>query len=276
MHDRYDRHLGLFGSAGQRRISETVAGIVGYGGVGAQVGQQLAYLGVRQFRILEHDMIDESSLNRLVGASPADVGLPKLDVATRTLRSVQPEAEIRGLPQRFAPDSASLLDDATVVFGCVDRDDARVQLLAHMSDLAIPYFDAATDTGETDTGLTWYGGRVAASVGNGCLMCMDVLDARTVAAAGMTGAERETQARLYGVPAAQLDRSGPSVVSLNGVIASLVVTEFMVYVTGLRDPRRVLTYRGERGVVSVDATTPRPDCYYCARFRAHDGTPRAS
>jgi molybdopterin-synthase adenylyltransferase len=276
MPDRYDRHLGLFGAAGQRRISETVAGIVGYGGIGAQVGQQLAYLGVRRFRIFEHDMIDETSLNRLVGASPSDVGLPKIDIATRVLRSVQPEAEIRAVPHRLGPDSASLLQDATVVFGCVDRDDARVQLLAYLSELGIPYFDTATDTGETETGVPWYGGRVATSLGDGCLMCMDVLDARTVAEASMTGVQRETQARLYGVPVDQLDRSGPSVVSVNGIIASLAVTEFMVYTAGLRAPQRVLTYRGERGVVSVDATAPQPDCYYCARFRAVDGASRAS
>lgn len=276
MPDRYDRHLGLFGSAGQRRIAETVAGIVGYGGIGAQVGQQLAYLGVRRFRILEHDMIDETSLNRLVGAAPSDVSLPKIDIATRTLRSIQPDAEIRAVPHRFGPDSASLLQDATVVFGCVDKDDARVQLLAHLSALGIPYFDTATDTGENAAGVPWYGGRVATSLGNGCMMCMDVLDARSVAEARMTSAERETHARLYGVPADQLDRSGPSVVSLNGVIASLAVTEFLVYATGLRAPQRVLTYRGERGVVSVDATLPQPDCYYCAQFRAMDGAPRAS
>ncbi len=269
MPDRYDRHLDLFGSAGQRRISDTIAGIIGYGGLGAHVGQQLAYLGVRRFRIFEHDMIDETSLNRLVGASPADVGLPKLDIATRTLRSIQPEAEIRCIPERFTPDSASQLDDATAVFGCVDRDDARLNLLAYASARGIPYFDSATDTGQTDHGQPWYGGRIASATGDGCLLCMDVVDAPTLAAAGMTGPEREAHARIYGVPAEQLGRSGPSVVSLNGLIASLAVTEFMVHVTGLRLPQRVLTYRGERGVVPTDATLPQPDCYYCTLFRAH-------
>ncbi len=276
MSERYDRHLGLFGASGQQRISQAIAGIVGYGGLGAHVGQQLAYLGVRRFRILEHDMIDETSLNRLIGAGPTDIDLPKLDIATRTLRSIQPDAEISCLAERFGTETAHALDDATVVFGCVDRDDARLELLAYASGHGIPYFDTATDTGETEQGMPWYGGRVVSSTGDGCPICMDVLDAQALALARMTDSEREAHARLYGVPVDQLDRSGPSVVSLNGLIASLAVTEFMVHTTGLRLPQRVLTYRGERGFVSIDTTVPRPDCYYCTRFRMHVAGPESA
>ena len=52
--------------------------------------------------------------------------------------------------------------------------------------------------------------------------------------------------------------------SLNGVVASLAVTEFMVYATGLRAPAPQLIYRGDRGIVTKSVDHSEPDCYYCS------------
>jgi hypothetical protein len=64
-----------------------------------------------------------------------------------------------------------------------------------------------------------------------------------------------------------LDQVGPSVVSINGVVASLAVTEFMLNVTGIRLAKRLLTYRGQMGVVTVKSEEPAPNCYYCKGIR---------
>jgi hypothetical protein len=53
------------------------------------------------------------------------------------------------------------------------------------------------------------------------------------------------------------------VVSLNGVVASLAVTEFMVFVTGMRAPAGQLIYRGETPVVRRVVDEPEPGCYFC-------------
>ena len=79
----------------------------------------------------------------------------------------------------------------------------------------------------------------------------------------MTEGEREEDERIYGVPREALEDRGPSVVSLNAVVASLAVTEFMVAVTGLRQPRRLLEYEARRGAVKVSRDPPKADCYYC-------------
>jgi len=103
--------------------------------------------------------------------------------------------------------------------------------------------------------------------GNGCLVCCGLLDVPD-AQAELAGVEdRRNRDALYGVERAALGRSGPSLVSINGVVASLGVTEFMVAVTGLRAPQRVLTYHGQRGVVGVLKDAPMPDCYYCRGIR---------
>ncbi len=64
-----------------------------------------------------------------------------------------------------------------------------------------------------------------------------------------------------------LARSGPSVVSINGVVASLGVTEFMVTVTGLRPLKKLLFYYGHGGTVRLRNDEPFPDCYCCKGIR---------
>lgn len=84
-----------------------------------------------------------------------------------------------------------------------------------------------------------------------------------MARSAMTPEQRADDDRIYGVPESALGDTGPSVVSVNGVVASLGVTEFMAWATGLRDPVRHLVYRGEQGHVRINTDEPAAGCYYC-------------
>jgi len=148
-----------------------------------------------------------------------------------------------------------------VIFGCVDRDVHRLELTETCAKHRKPYLDLASDTGGGDD--PWYGGRVVFCNGNGCLVCLKLLDQEQMALDSMTPTERAADERVYGVDRGALGQQGPSVVSVNGVVASLAVIEFMVHVTELREPRRQLTYRGDLGVVTKSLDQPEDGCYYC-------------
>ena len=64
-------------------LSSVRVGIIGLGGGGAHVVQQLAHVGVADFVTCDPDRVEESNLNRLVGAAAADAesGTLKTDVA---------------------------------------------------------------------------------------------------------------------------------------------------------------------------------------------------
>lgn len=47
-------------------------------------------------------------------------------------------------------------------------------------------------------------------------------------------------------------------------VASLAVTEFMVFVTSMREPAAQLTYRGEVPVFRRSLDAPESGCYYCS------------
>lgn len=261
---RYSRNEALFGVDGQERIANTKATIAGLGGLGSHVAQQLAYLGVRSFALIDFDIVTDSSLNRLVGAVESDVPAEtkKTAVAERMIRQIHPKASVKSLDGRIAdPGAETLIAWADVVFGCVDRDIHRLELTERCAKLRKPYFDLASDTGGGDD--PWYGGRVIFCNGTGCLVCLEILDQTQMTLDRMTPGEREVDRLIYGVDRDSLAQGGPSVVSVNGVVASLSVTEFMVHVTGLREPIRQLTYRGDLGTVRKSLDPPQEGCFYC-------------
>jgi hypothetical protein len=267
--ERYDRQLLLFGEEGQARIEATPVAIVGLGGLGSHVAQQLALLGVRSYGLIDGDITTRSSGNRLVGIAPDDAPARRLkvDVAERTIRTLQPEAAIVKVPTSFISyDGYAALAAADLVIGCVDRDSARLVLNEFCQAYEKPYLDIATDVGQE--GGLWFGGRILYSIGGElCLLCKDLLDQEALRADFATEAQRQEDDRIYGVPRAVLGQGGPAVVSLNGILASVAVTELMVEVTGIRPAHRSLEYKGMMGRLVVDQDPPAPDCYYCKGVR---------
>jgi molybdopterin/thiamine biosynthesis adenylyltransferase len=258
---RYARHIEFFGAEGQRKIAATRVAIVGVGGLGCHVAQQLAYLGVLDFALADADEVTESNLNRLVGAVPADVGAPKVDVVARMIEAIQPEARVRKAPRQFASARPPVeFEETDVVFGCVDEDPARLELVRYASARALPYIDLASDIAPEGE----FGGRIVfATNGERCLSCLGELDQHALARAQMSSEQRAADNEIYGINRDELEEGGPSVVSINGVVASLAVTEFMSWRTGLREPVGYLNYRGDRGTVGIRADPEREFCGYC-------------
>lgn len=267
---RYSRNIALFGAEGQRKVAATTVAIVGLGGLGSHVAQQLAYLGVTHYELIDNDVVTESSLNRVIGALPQDVSsrTSKVKVAKRLVKSIQPAADVSALEGRVArssdDDAAASIRKADVVFGCLDREAPRLFLTDLCSGFMTTYFDLATDTGGEDE--DWYGGRIVYCDGTQCLSCLDLLDQRLIRLEQMTEAELEIERRIYGLKGDLLGATGPAVVSVNGVVASMAVTEFMAHVTGIRPPAPQLVYRADIPRITLSKDTPRPGCPYCARW----------
>jgi molybdopterin-synthase adenylyltransferase len=262
---RYSRNIALFGAEGQRKIAETKVVIVGLGGLGSHVAQQFAYLGVLDYGLVDYDIVTKSSLNRLIGACKADdvVHAPKITVAKRLIETIQPAADVRVVEGKVdAEGTTELVARADVVFGCLDRDLPRLQLTELCTRHAKRYFDLASDTGG-DTDDAWYGGRVVFCDGTRCLSCLDLLDQEQIARDSMSAEQRAADARIYGVDRDALEGTGPAVVSINGVIASLAVTEFMALVTGIREPAAHLVYRADLSMLTKSVDPPREGCWYC-------------
>lgn len=253
--------MALFGAEGQERIAATSAAMVGLGGLGSHVAQQLAYLGVVDYVLVDDDSVSASNLNRLIGAGPAEIGAGKVEVAAGMIQAIQPDAKVDAVAAHFAAGAPpSEFARADLLFGCVDDDVARLELVRHASVHALPYIDLASDVAPGGE----FGGRVVfAKDGERCLSCLGELDQHVLARAQMSDEQRAADDKIYGVERDALNQAGPSIVSVNGVVASLAVTEFMAWRTGLRQPVGYLNYRGDRGTVGSRADPERGYCHYC-------------
>lgn len=267
---RFDRNIMFFGVDGQRILRESVVAVVGCGGLGHHVIQQLAYLGVKKIVAIDDEELSLTNKNRYVLAYDEDPvpGFRKVDLIKRSVYLIDPSIEVVTVHASLrSAEAIAALKQADVIFGCLDDDGPRFIL----NEFALAYdkelFDLASDT--DNEGMLIYGGRMAyvANDEPGCLVCMDILDMNAVAKFLSSEDGRRDREDLYGVDKSQLEEAGPSVVSLNGIIASLAVMEYMLQVTGIRKTKRKLEYRGNMGIVAVKSEIHADDCHFCKNVR---------
>ena len=266
---RYDRNARFFGQSGQDSLGTVRVAVVGVGGLGTHVVQQLALLGVGRLVLIDSEEVDETNRNRYVGLRQDDPvpGLLKVDLGRRLVGEVNPDVQVVSIAECLRSQPAfDAIIDSDYVFGCLDNDGSRLVLNELCLAYEKPYFDLASDIVE---GGTNYGGRVCSVLdGPGCLACYNELDLEAARVDLMSDKQRKDYADIYGITLSELGRVGPSVVSINGVVASIGVTEFMLSATGMpRQPRAVLKYRGEMGIVTAPTPNLDPDCYQCSAIK---------
>jgi molybdopterin-synthase adenylyltransferase len=191
--------------------------IVGLGGGGSHIAQQLSHLGVGEFVLIDPDVVEDTNLNRLVGATQQDVarGAAKASVSARVVAGVNPCAQIWAEATRWQA-CATALRSCDVIFGCVDSIAERAQLETASRRYLIPYIDIGMDVHKINEGF-FIGGQVALSLPGGpCLRCMGIV----------TDTALELEAQQYGAAGGR-----PQVIWPNGVLASLAVGFFAQLIT---------------------------------------------
>lgn len=125
---RYARQriLAGFGAEGQQRLADAHVLVIGAGGLGSAVLPALAAAGVGILTVLDDDAVAESNLHRQTLHTAADIGRNKAESAVETLRALAPDAELRALPDRFAPGATfDLLLDVDVLVDATDNPATR-------------------------------------------------------------------------------------------------------------------------------------------------------
>jgi hypothetical protein len=202
----------------QENFDNIKVGIIGYGGGGSHIGQQLAHLGVKNICIFDHDRIELSNLNRLVGAQMQDVKKQefKTDIAKRVINGINPKARVEAVNDKWQ-NKSELLQSCDVVIGCVDSYSERNQLEAECRRYLIPYIDIGMDVKLIDDGYAMFGQVILSMPGKMCMQCTGFLSDEKL-----------------GIEAAKYGDVGsrPQVVWSNGVLASSAIGVFVNIVTG--------------------------------------------
>jgi adenylyltransferase/sulfurtransferase len=208
---RYSRQILLpeFDIAGQERLCQSRALIVGLGGLGSAAAMYLAAAGVGRLTLVDFDTVDLSNLQRQIIHRTADIGRLKVESARDTLLALNPLVDVAVIPQ--ALDDAELLqqvEHADIVVDACDNLPTRLAINAACVRAGVPLVTGAAVRLEGQV-LVWRPGGEGA-----CYRCL-YRDA---------GMNPETCAQT-GVLA-----------PLVGVIGSLQALEAIKVLTGLGEP----------------------------------------
>jgi molybdopterin/thiamine biosynthesis adenylyltransferase len=144
--ERYARHITLreIGGPGQQRLRAATVAIVGSGGLGAPAALYLAAAGVGTLRLIDHDAVGLSNLQRQVLFRTGDVGRAKVDAAADALYELNPDVAVDLRLKRLNADNAeTLLQGATLVLDGTDDFSTRFAVNATAHALGIPLVSGA-------------------------------------------------------------------------------------------------------------------------------------
>ena len=263
--DVFDRNVRAFGEGVQETIGMLSIAVVGAGGTGSAVAEQLVRLGAKHFLLVDVDTLSKSNVTRVYGSTPAKVGQHKTEVLAGHLRAIAPDvrcATIHGMCS--TQQVATALTDADLIFGCTDDNAGRLVLSRLSAYYLIPVIDLGILlSSDAQDRLTGIDGRITVlSPGNACLLCRSRVDVARAAAEMKTPEERNRLADEGYAPA--LGHVEPAVVTFTTMTASVAVSELLERLIGYGNPTRpseVLLRMHDREV-STNIAAPKPG-HYC-------------
>ena len=128
---RYSRHIMLpqVEYAGQEKLIQSHALVIGAGGLGAPVAMYLAAAGVGTLTICDFDQVDLSNLQRQIIHTTSAVGQNKALSAQATIQALNPEVTVHIETAKLSADAlAERVVEADVVIDCSDNFETRYLL----------------------------------------------------------------------------------------------------------------------------------------------------
>jgi molybdopterin/thiamine biosynthesis adenylyltransferase len=236
--DRYGRQIMIpqIGERGQEKLKRARVFIAGAGGLGCPVSIYLAAAGVGHLRIVDHDKVDLTNLNRQVAHWTSDVGRRKVDSAQEKLIKLNPNVTVENLSVTISDKNASeLVSGFDLIVDAMDNLPTRYLLNKTAIEHGVPFVHGAVN-GFEGRAMTVIPGKTA------CLRC------------------------LYRGPVPEL--KFPVIGVTPAVIASIQATEVIKYLVGIGEllTNRLLAYDGLNLKFTEFKVQRNPQCEHCARL----------
>jgi adenylyltransferase/sulfurtransferase len=125
---RYSRHFLLpqIGEKGQRRLLRSKVLLIGAGGLGSPTALYLGAAGVGTLGLMDGDEVDVTNLQRQVLHTTADIGRPKVESGTRTIKALNPDVNVIPLATRITVDNVmDIIKDYDLVVDGSDNFETR-------------------------------------------------------------------------------------------------------------------------------------------------------
>lgn len=154
---RYQRNIGSLGAAGQKALLEKKVIVVGLGGLGGYVLEELARAGLGQIVGVDPDIFDETNLNRQLLAELGNLGKSKVPEAKKRLQKINKAVEFTGFADPFDKLPEQTWSEADLVFDCLDNIEDRLKLADNCSLANVPLVHGAIGGWYGEVGIVWPG-----------------------------------------------------------------------------------------------------------------------
>jgi molybdopterin/thiamine biosynthesis adenylyltransferase len=233
--ERYDRQImiGEIGQKGQEKLKRSRVIIAGAGGLGSSIAIYLTAAGIGMIRMIDHDQVALSNLNRQILHWEEDIGRKKVDSARTKLRNLNSVVEIEAIAETITEGNIShFVDGCDVIVDAMDNLPTRYLLNRCAIEKNIPFFHGAVNGFEGRV-MTIIPGKTA------CLRCM------------YRGPVPQEKFPVIGVAPA--------------VIGSIQATEVIKYLIGIGRllTNRLLIYDGLKVTFNEFIINRNPNCDHC-------------
>ncbi len=236
--ERYDRQIMMrgFGEEGQEKLKRAKVIIAGSGGLGSPASIYLAAAGVGTIRIIDHDRVELSNLNRQVLHWDNDIGRNKVDSAAEKLSQLNRGVKIEAMEETInEANIARLVAGFDLIVDAMDNLPTRFLLNKTAIENHIPFIHGAV-YGLEGRAMTIIPGKTA------CLRCV------------YRGLIPEEKFPVIGVTPA--------------VIGCIQATEVIKYIVGIGRllTNRLLVYDGLNMKFTELAVKRDPNCEHCGHL----------
>jgi adenylyltransferase/sulfurtransferase len=233
--ERYDRQIMIeeIGQKGQEKLKRSRVVIAGAGGLGSPIAIYLTAAGIGMIRLIDHDHVALSNLNRQILHWEEDIGRKKVDSAKEKLRNLNSAAEIETIGETITEANVSqLVDGCDAIVDAMDNLPTRYLLNRCAIEKQIPFFHGAVKGFEGRV-MTILPGKTA------CLRC------------------------IYRGPVPQ--EKFPVIGVAPAVIGCIQATEVIKYLIGIGNllTNRLLIYDGLKVTFDEFAVKRNPNCDHC-------------
>lgn len=227
-------------------MSGQVISIVGVGGLGSIIAEHLIHMGFHHINLIDHDILEISNLNRIVGASydEATKNSLKVDVVKHHLERINPTADISA----FANDvhdgkveEVLALSDWIIV--ATDNHSSRFRVQQLSATYFVPVISVGVNITAQDGKIEDMSGEViTARIGdNICLNCLGRINPTKVAnETHPDEAVKEELVKRGYVTGAQVKE--PAVKTLNSILATMAVDTLLNQYTARQRHTPILVY----------------------------------
>lgn len=127
--ERHSRNIPALSAEDMDRLAGSRVLVAGCGGLGGNVTESLARIGIGSLTLADGDSFVESNLNRQILCTPEDIGRNKADKAAEHVRQIDPAISVKAVCEYLTKENApALMADADIMIDCLDSVEARLML----------------------------------------------------------------------------------------------------------------------------------------------------